>query len=169
MNTSTVVRHREEAKKPSAPASGAAAGRETWLTPYLQLHAEILGAASQAPAGPMAAVFRRLERAVSGLQPQASPEQVRAIVLTHQRHYLENLISRGGAGFLSYQKFAATFGQWARKPATGAFRPTAAGGKDYTEGMAAIGRGKATRYRPTATTDKDYHAGLEKFRRGEAT
>ena len=109
----------EPSIEPPAPPTGDAAGNgATWMTPFTDLHLEILGGKMQAPK--WARTFKQLET-----------EHGLAAVLDVQRHYLENLAATGRQDFLDYHKMAESFGTWLA-PQQKAGRPTRRiGGKDF--------------------------------------
>jgi DNA-binding MarR family transcriptional regulator len=103
---------------PAPPTAGAGENGTTWMTPFMDLHLEILG--GRMNAGKWVRTFRPLlnERGVIA-------------VLSAQRTYLENLKAAGRQDFLDYNKMAESFGTWLapqQKPG----RPTRRiGGKDF--------------------------------------
>lgn len=110
----------EPSIEPPAP-SGAGAGKNdaTWMTPFVDLHLEILGGAMRA--GKWVRTFRPLFN-----------EHGSIAVISVQRRYLENLKATGRQDFLDYGKMAESFGTWLaplQKPG----RPTRRidQGKDY--------------------------------------
>lgn len=110
----------EPSIKPPAP-SGAGTGKngDTWMTPFMDLHLQILE--GKMNAGRWVRIFRPL-----------LDEHGEAEVLNVQRHYLGNLKATGRGDFLDYNKMAESFGTWlapVQKPG----RPTRRlePGKDY--------------------------------------
>lgn len=96
-----------------SPANG-----DTWMTPFMNLHAEILG--GRLNAGKWVRTFRPL-----------LDEHGEAAVLDAQRHYLENLRATARQEFLDYNKMAESFGTWLG-PQQRAGRPTRRiDGKDF--------------------------------------
>ena len=95
------------------PDSGTAArAKPTWLTVYLDEHKAVTGGVPNA--GVMARCLKPLH-----------DEHGEATVLARQAVYLTYLAGRDELQFLSYPKFAETFGQWVRAPAPrGGGRPT---------------------------------------------
>ena len=105
-------------KTPAPPTGAAAKNGTTWMTPFTDLHVELLGGKMQAPK--WARAFKRLET-----------DHGLAAVLDVQRHYLENLVTTGRQDFLDYNKMAESFGTWLA-PQHKAGRPTRRiGGKDF--------------------------------------
>ncbi len=102
---------------PAPPIVGAGNGH-TWMTPFADLHLEILG--GKMKAGKWVRTFRPL-----------LDEHGEAAVLDAQRHYLENLRATGRQDFLDYNKMAESFGTWLA-PQQRAGRPTRRiDGKDF--------------------------------------
>ena len=88
------------------------------MTPFADLHAEVLGGTMQS---------KKWLRVFAAMRAEhGEPE-----VLDVQRHYLENLRTTGRQDFLDYNKMAESFGTWLapqQKPG----RPTRRiGGKDF--------------------------------------
>ncbi len=105
---------------PAPPTAGAAGNGATWMTPYADLHLEILG--GKMNAGRWVRTFRPL-----------LDEHGEASVLGVQRHYLEHLKGTGRGDFLDYNKMAESFGTW-RAPHQKPGRPTRRiSGKDFDE------------------------------------
>lgn len=104
---------------PAPPAAGAGKNGDTWMTPFMELHLEILGGAMRA--GKWVRIFRPLV-----------DDHGEAEVLNVQRHYLENLRATSRQDFLDYGKMAESFGTWLA-PLQKAGRPTRRldRGKDY--------------------------------------
>lgn len=91
------------------------------MTPYIDLHLEVLGGAMQVPKWVRA--FKRLAKDLQLRQDE---------ILEAQRNYLENLKSTARQDFLDYNKMAESFGTWvAPKQKPG--RPTRRldAGKDF--------------------------------------
>lgn len=100
-----------------SPADPPANG-DTWLTPYMLLHREIMGGEMAAPK--WARTFKAIET-----------DHGQAAVLEVQRRYLENLTAGGRQEFLDYNKMAETFGTWLA-PKVKPGRPTQRiDGKDF--------------------------------------
>lgn len=104
---------------PTPAPSGAGKNGNTWMTPFMDLHLEILGGAMRA--GKWVRTFRPLV-----------DDHGEAEVLNVQRHYLENLRATSRQDFLDYNKMAESFGTW-RAPQQKQGRPTRRldQGKDY--------------------------------------
>lgn len=96
---------------PSPPAT-------TWMTPFADLHLEILGGVMQV------AKWVRTFAMIKGKHGDDA-------VLEVQRRYLENLKSTGRTDFLDYNKMAESFGTWLA-PQQKLGRPTRRiAGKDF--------------------------------------
>jgi hypothetical protein len=103
---------------PAPPIAGAGENGTTWMTPFMDLHLEVLE--GKMNGGRWVRVFRPL-----------LDEHGEAEVLGVQRHYLENLKATGRGDFLDYNKMAESFGTWLA-PQQKAGRPTRRiRGKDF--------------------------------------
>ena len=114
------------------------------LAPYIDLHIELLGGLTTAPAGTMATVFKDLWTRGRLLHPDWPTDKLQAKLLRHQRHYLHQFVTGESPGhYLSYPKFGDTFNTWAVLKSRGADRPTTnVHGKDFRDGMDQLNAGQ---------------------------